>query len=125
MQTNPLLTNTPNAGAPNTGEALDDYPQRFKAHLEGQGYSRWTVVDYIRCIEKLGRLMRQHGVGLGYLDDAQTTALLTQKEPPLWRRTGAKYVVRLFVRFLRAQGVPMRVPIPTPRTSARASLQRE
>jgi site-specific recombinase XerD len=69
--------------------------------------------------------MRQHGIGLGDLDDAQTTALLTQKESPLCRRTGAKYVVRLFVRFLRAQGVPMRVPIPTPRTSARASLQRE
>lgn len=125
MQTNPLLTNTPNAGAPNTGEVLGDYPQRFKAHLEGQGYTRQTVAEYVRCIETLGRLMRQHGVGLGDLDDAQTAALLAQTESPLCRRTNAKYVVRLFVRFLRAQGVPMRVASPTPKESARASLRRE
>ena len=74
MQTPSLQTNTntdlntPNAGAPNTGEALGDYPQRFKAHLEGQGYTRRTVAEYVRCIETLGRLMRQRGVGLDDLD---------------------------------------------------------
>ena len=125
MQTNSLLTNTPTDGARVTGEALGDYPQRFKAHLEGQGYTRRTVAEYVRCIETLGRLMRQHGVGLGDLDDAQTAALLAQTESPLCRRASAKYVVRLFVRFLRAQGVPMPVAILTPKASARASLRRE
>ena len=125
MQTNPLLTNPPNAAAPNTGGALGDYPQQFKAHLEGQGYRRQTVAKYVRCIEALGRLMRQHGVGLGDLDEAQTAALLAQMESPLGRRTSAKYVVRLFVRFLKAQGVPLPVAILTPKASARAGLRRE
>ena len=125
MQTNSLLTNTPNTSAPNTGEALGDYPQQFKAHLEGQGYTRQTVVAYVRCIETLGRLMRQHGVGLGDLDEAQTAALLAQTKSPLGRRTSAKYVVRLFVRFLRAQGVQMPAPVLTPKASARASLRHE
>jgi hypothetical protein len=124
-QTNPLLTNTPNAGAPNPGQALGDYPQQFKAHLEGQGYRRPTVAEYVRCIEALGRLMRQHGGGLGGLDETQTTSLLAQTESPLCRRTSAKYVVRLLVRFLRAQGVPLPVAILTPKASARASLRRE
>ena len=125
MQTNPLLTNPPNAAAPNTGGALGDYPQQFKAHLEGQGYRRQTVAKYVRCIEALGRLMRQHGVGLGDLDEAQTAALLAQMESPLGRRTSAKYVVRLFVRFLKAQGVPLPVATLTPKASARAGLRRE
>jgi site-specific recombinase XerD len=125
MQTNSLHTNTPNAGAPNAGQALGDYPQRFKAHLEGQGYTRSTVATYVHCIEALGRLMHQHAVGLGDLDEAHTATLLAQAPSPLCRCTSAKYVIRLFVRFLRAQGVPMPVPIPTPKEIARADLRRE
>ena len=125
MQTKSHHTNKPNAGTPNAGEALGDYPQRFKAHLDGQGYTRQTVAAYVRCVETLGRLMRQRGIGLGDLDDAQAVALLAQAESPSCRGTGAKYVIRLFVRFLRAQGVQMPVPISTPKEVARASLRRE
>jgi integrase/recombinase XerD len=69
--------------------------------------------------------MRQHGGGLGDLDDAQTAVLLALTKSPLCRRTSAKYVARLLVRFLRAQGVPLPVAILTSKASARASLRRE
>jgi site-specific recombinase XerD len=125
MQTNSLLTNRSNDGAPDPGEALGDYPHRFKAYLEGLGHKPGTVREYVRCVGTLGELLQQHKIALGDLGEAQAVDLLAQTKYHSSCHTSTDYMVRRFFQFLRDQGAPTRVATPTPKARARASLRRE
>jgi site-specific recombinase XerD len=125
MQTNSRRTSKPSSIAGNRGVGLGDYPHRFKAHLEAQGYRPTTVAEYVRCLGAFGKLMQKRGMALGDLEEVEAANLTAQLDWPAARHRLTEYVVKRFVRFLVEQGVKMPVRTPAPPARARAKLRRD
>ena len=101
---------------------LGDYPCLFQSQLEGQRYSRPTIVDYARCIDALGQLMTERGVDLKDLDEDRAVNLINGWERPVSLKIRPTFIVKTFVKFLTDLGAGKS---PTLDDTARGRLKRD
>ncbi len=104
---------------------LGNYPAQFRQHLSEQGHTEGTIKVYLRCIGRLAEMMKEKGVTIGDLDEAQALALVTKSGRSRNHGTYASSIVKRFVRFLTAQGVGKPPLPPTDKEIARAELRRD
>ncbi len=129
MQMHFLNKRRPSTIAQKDDDALGDYPRKFQAHLESQGYAPETVAAYGRRIRRLGTFMQEHKIAVGALSDLEAAELLSKVKWPSSNRQSTSYIVRHFVRFLIGEcaipPAPTPVATPTPKERARASLRQD
>ena len=111
---------------PQSGDGtFGDYVRRFRVHLESHNYSHRVVADYERCIQRLGRLVDESGVGLEKLTATLAEELLLKSK---WRPSQPGWTVfmaKRFVDYLAGIGVAQPEPVSSQIESFRAHLRRD
>jgi len=106
-------------------EPLDGLVRQYRTELERLNYSRGTINIYIGSIDRLRRLMDEHGVALGELTPDIAADLMLRTDWLGDRRPYAVFIVRRFVNYLTTMGVAKPPTPPTERELARAALRRD
>jgi len=98
---------------------------RFKAHLNGLGYSLWTVKNYSCGVNHLAAVVAQHNISLSELSEVRAVELLSERKPHASSQKLARRGVVLFARFLKDQGLVSPPLEPAAEPKGRALLQRD
>jgi integrase/recombinase XerD len=110
---------------PAIGFALfGNYPIQFKEDLLERKYAHSTVLEYLRCITNLEKLMITDGISIDELDESQAVDLISKSDWNKAHKIYAIFITRCFVRFLNDHGVGKPV-IPTEKEIAREQLRQE
>jgi integrase/recombinase XerD len=106
-------------------DAFGIQARRFIAHLEGLGYSRWTVADYSWGIHHLSAVATQRNITLSELNELRAVELLSERKiPPSVQKLARRGVV-LFARFLQDQGFASPPAVRAAEPRGRALLRRD